>query len=606
MQVIDESHFAELNDFAKNEHRNNLCEDNSIGCTTFDSPRSEDLLVAVLLNQQRVHIAPSQSLVRIVCRGGAQRYLGVVEAGPFSEPDSLRPDSPILVAVATHGADYLPRYHGRIQVKILGEEAEGGTLAPPRLRPLPHSKVYLLSTDETASVLKAQGDIRLGLAMGYDNLPVAIPSSSKAILPRHTAILGTTGGGKSTTVSGLVRQAAQAKMAVIVLDVEGEYTRLNDPMQEPRTVELLRQRGLRPEGLGQRMALYHLVGRETTNPDHPRLCPFSLQFARLSPYAAVEMMECNDAQTDRFLYAYEIAKSLMRELGIFPQKDASPQERERQERLASRIDEFERGYPRLTLSFLLDVVDFCRAKVSKGTPKLFNKELQTSDAKSKLEQLVHSRDLPGNAASWGKVHSLLWRLHRLRVFDRRDQGANLLRYKDMLTPGCVSVIDLSDSGLSELSNIAVADVLQGIQETQNQWYRNAEKEGPPPRVLIVIEEAHEFLASERASKTPHLFEQIARLAKRGRKRWLSLALVTQLPHHLPRNVLAMCNNFILHKLTDPQVISTLKQTVSGVEDSLWARLPGLAPGQAIVSFGHLARPILTSIDPSPCQLQLMD
>ena len=71
-------------------------------------------------------------------------------------------------------------------------------------------------------------------------------------------------------------------------------------------------------------------------------------------------------------------------------------------------------------------------------------------------------------------------------------------------------------------------------------------------------------------------------------------------------MLSLCNNFILHKLTDPQVVSALKHTVSGIDESLWTRLPGLAPGQAIVSFGHMARPLLASIDPAPCKLLMMD
>jgi DNA helicase HerA-like ATPase len=114
------------------------------------------------------------------------------------------------------------------------------------------------------------------------------------------------------------------------------------------------------------------------------------------------------------------------------------------------------------------------------------------------------------------------------------------------------------------------------------------------------------LSAERISRTPHLFDQLARMAKRGRKRWLSLALVTQSPEHLPRTVLGLVNNYVLHKLIDPHVVNTLRHTVSGVDDSLWARLPGLAPGQAIVSFGHMARPILTAIDPAPCKLRMMD
>ena len=59
-------------------------------------------------------------------------------------------------------------------------------------------------------------------------------------------------------------------------------------------------------------------------------------------------------------------------------------------------------------------------------------------------------------------------------------------------------------------------------------------------------------------------------------------------------------------ITDPQVVSTLQRTVSGIDAALWARLPGLAPGQAIVSFGHMARPLLVAIDPAPCKLRMQD
>jgi hypothetical protein len=125
-------------------------------------------------------------------------------------------------------------------------------------------------------------------------------------------------------------------------------------------------------------------------------------------------------------------------------------------------------------------------------------------------------------------------------------------------------------------------------------------------VLIVVEEAHEFLSEERIDRTPVLFEQVAKIAKRGRKRWLGLCFVTQLPAHLPKQVMGLCNSFVLHKLNDPQVISLLKRTVGGVDEGLWDRLPNLAPGQAVVSFPHFTRPLLVSIDPSQAKLRLVD
>jgi DNA helicase HerA-like ATPase len=481
-------------------------------------------------------------------------------------------------------------------------------------------------------VLRTGGDLRLGLVAGHRSVVVRVPSDQKAVLPRHLAILGTTGSGKSTTVGGLVHQAQAAGMAVILLDVEGEYTHLHEPADHPRMRAALAERGLEPAGVpAERVSLYHLVGRDTVNPHHPHVRPFSLQFARLSPYAAADILGLSDPQAQRFFKAYDIAKEVLRDLGVFPERNAGPQEHARQERLAMELDEFERGYPRLALGLLLDVVAACRDLAERSsaeghargkrpvpgteepTPAGFTPSsavLRTPEGQAALRRRVHSMDAQGNAISWRALLGRLGRLNRLKVFD--TPRARPLVYKELLRPGGVSIVDLSDATVSELNNLVIADLLRGVQEAQERAYREYERGGgegggaPPPRVLIIIEEAHEFLSAERAEKTQHLFAQVARIAKRGRKRWLSLAFVTQLPQHLPRAVLGLVNNFVLHKITDPQVVSALRHTVSGIDESLWARLPGLAPGQAIVSFGHMTRPLLVAVDPAPCKLRMMD
>jgi uncharacterized protein len=586
----------------------------AIGATMFDLPSSEDGTVTVLLPEERIADAPSQSLVRIKSRDG-RRYLGVVTAGPFAEPDSLRGDSHMLVTVTARGGLYHPPYHGRIQVSILGEE-EDGVLTPPRFRPLPNSPVVALTGEESAQVLRADGDIRLGMIIGHADLPVGIPSDRKDVFPRHTAVLGTTGGGKSTTVSRLVQQAQAAGMAVILLDVEGEYTQLHESTTDDRMLTGLSRRGLAAGGVPvDKMALYHLVGRETANPDHPNKQAFSLKFERLSPYAVAEILGLNDAQDDRFHYAYEVAKAVMRDIGLAPERDKPARVRQKQEQFLANIDEFERGYPRLTLSFLIDIVGACLAVATKGEIDPFTPALRTLEGREQLKRRVETRKemVSTHASSWGKLRSLLYRLNRLQVFDSPPERARPMSYGFLIKPGQVSVLDLSDTGMSQLSNIVIADLLRGIQGAQDQAYQAFERAkardagaAPPARVLIIIEEAHEFLSAERIDKMEVLFRQVATIAKRGRKRWLGLVFVTQLPQHLPRQVLGLVNSYILHKITDPQVVSTLRRTVSGIDDSLWTRLPGLAPGQAIVSFPHLARPLLVSVDPTPVKLRLID
>ena len=53
----------------------------------------------------------------------------------------------------------------------------------------------------------------IGQVIGQEDVSVGIPSDRKDVLPRHTAILGTTGAGKSTTVARLVQQAQAGERA---------------------------------------------------------------------------------------------------------------------------------------------------------------------------------------------------------------------------------------------------------------------------------------------------------------------------------------------------------------------------------------------------------
>ena len=566
----------------------------SVGRTMFDSPASEDNTVTVLLPREHIDQVPSQSLVRIESVPDGRRYLGVVVAGPFAEPDGLRADAPLVVTTVVRGGIFMPRFHGRVQVELLGEEVDGA-LVPPRFRPLPNSPVFVLDRAETARALHVEGDLRLGVAVGHDDLVVAVPSRSKAVLPRHLAILGTTGGGKSTTVSGLVYRLQQAGVATIVVDTEGEYTALREPTRDPTMLRALQQQGREPEGV-RGTVIYHLVGRETTNPDHPRCRPFSLQLSELSPYAVAEILDLTDAQEERFFKAYDIAKRALERLGIFPADEAERRE-------ALEVDELESGYPRLTLDHLYDVVRLVAAKVAKDpAPALATPAFEAR--KDDLEELIAAEQPPGNVASWRALQGKIGRLKRLGIFDRADC---VLDYRKLIQPGWVSIVDLSDTDSPQINNLAIAQVLRGVQRAQEEAYREARASGKRlTPVEIVVEEAHEFLSAERIRRMPVLFQQVTRIARRGRKRWLGLVFVTQLPQHLPDEVFGLVNNYIIHKIGDANVVARLKRAIGGIDESLWRRLPGLAPGQAIVSFVGMARPLLVAIDPTPSRLLMVE
>jgi DNA helicase HerA-like ATPase len=219
--------------------------------------------------------------------------------------------------------------------------------------------------------------------------------------------------------------------------------------------------------------------------------------------------------------------------------------------------------------------------------------------------LEQDKDRPTHVSSWFNVQGRISGLKRLGIFDR--QGVAPLNFAALTTPGQVSIIDLSGTDAPQINNLVIAELLRGVLERQNELYTRYEKnQAPMPRTMVIVEEAHEFLSRERIKQMPVLFQQVAKIARRGRKRWLGLTFVTQLPQHLPDEVLGLVNNFILHKITDDAVISRLRRTVGGIDESLWSCLPGLAPGQAIVSMTSFTRPLLVAIDPTPCRLRMSD
>src|SRR6266699_2953572 len=395
----------------------------AIGRTMFDLPNSEDNTVTVLLPNDAVHAAPSQALVRIRSVTDNRRYLGLVVKGTFAEPDGLRSEAPIMITTAVRGGIFIPRYHGRVQVELIGEELDG-VLIPPRLRPLPNSPVFVLGVEETARTLRLGGDIPLGVPVGYEEISAAIPSDKKSVLPRHLGILGTTGGGKSTTVSSLICSFQQSGLATVVIDTEGEYTEIYQPTQDRIMRTALEKRHREARGVEQ-VAVYHLVGRETTCPEKRRTKAFSLQFSQLPPYLVMGMLDLNDPQQQRYQKAFDIAKRILWDLKIFPSNDAEKQH-------VFELDEMETGYPKMTVKHMYDVVKAC-AELAGGEKKaedfadpdyrfysghfLQHKEQVSSIFKREAaDHITHP-------TRWRVVQGKLGQLIRLKIFDNRDASA---------------------------------------------------------------------------------------------------------------------------------------------------------------------------------------
>lgn len=585
---------------------------NAFGRTLFDERSSEDGTLTIVFPADHIGDIPSQSLLNIISKPDRLEYIATVTSGPFCEPDGLQANAPQLVVPAVRGHETLPRHHGRLQATILGQKTAKG-LVPARLRPRPNSAVQLVPSREVSSILNLNGDRRLGLLNGHDDVEIRMDTRKKSVLPRHTAHIGTTGGGKSTGVGRTIHEFQQAGMCTIVFDVEGEYTGLDKPNDNAGIIEVLEQRGLTATKV-ENTHVYRLCGCASANPKHPSSKEFTLQFDQISPFAFGEIMDLTDAQNERLFQAFDIAKALMRELEIFPAKG--------RERDIIDIDEFDRGWPCMKLDdlrYLVWAIIAIAEKAGDDEPLVRESQFYGKWDVAKRRILVHfhsgeddgkkSKPKISSPISWKSLMAKLGRLQRLRIFDRGQ--AHAINYAEMMKPGRVNIIDLSDVENMDVRNLAIAEMLRGILERQQVLYQEAAKgktedaDINPLMTNVIIEEAHEFLSARRVLKMPTLREQLMKIAKRGRKRYLGLTFVTQSPNDLPDEVLGLVNNWVIYKI-DEATIRRLKSYIPNSDESLWSLVRGLGPGQSLVSFTHMRRPVIAAIDPSPARLLMAD
>ncbi len=579
--------------------------DEGDGRTLFDTPQSEDGTVLAVFPQARFDRWRSQALAHVESTEDGRTYLAQVVRGPYAAPIGLTATTPALVVTQVENALFTPPYHGWAALAILGEVRDGKTHLP-LYRPRPNSRVRLLGAKDTKAALDCDGDLRLGRAVGYPEITVGLRSTEKHHVPRHTLAVGTTGAGKSTFLAGWVEKLAAAGYCVLVLDVEGEYTAINEPAESERILPALADWGLGPAGVAN---TYLLVPTQaaTRNPEHPRIRRFSLEFANLSPHVAVELLRGNEAQSDRFGLAYDAAGDLVTQLKLAPDEA-------RHRQALREWDDQERGYPDLRLAHVLDVAEAVAA-VAGGEEGVDDKYLHEDGFRAHRDRLMKKagevKKRMGHHASWRKSVSLIGGLYRSGLFDRdgteAKDGREIKRidYRKMLGPGRVLVFDLSGVEAPPHRNLAIADLLHGVMEAQDALYEEAPA-GEKPKTVVVIEEAHEFVSAERLRQMPTLFEQVQRAARRGRKRWLGLVFATQFPQHLPGELYSLCNNRILLRLADEPTIRRLQNSIGGVPEGLWARLKHLPPGQAICSAYGIDPAMVVSLEPGRCKLQMVD
>ena len=158
----------------------------------------------------------------------------------------------------------------------------------------------------------------------------------------------------------------------------------------------------------------------------------------------------------------------------------------------------------------------------------------------------------------------------------------------------MTVIDLSGIPFEAVG--VVVSVVSRVVYEFNFW--NPDRREFP--ILMVFEEAHNYIPNRPEAKYSAARSAVERLAKEGRKYGIGIIVVSQRPKELSETVISQCNTFIAMRLTNPEDQNYVRRLVPDSLAGLMNMLPSLRTGEALIVGDSVVMPTRVLIDfPKP-------
>lgn len=154
----------------------------------------------------------------------------------------------------------------------------------------------------------------------------------------------------------------------------------------------------------------------------------------------------------------------------------------------------------------------------------------------------------------------------------------------------ISIIDVSGVP-SDITSTVVA-VLSRLVFDFAIWGRE-EKNRP---ILLVCEEAHRYVPSEKHADGSSVAKILGRIAKEGRKYGISLGLITQRPSDLAEGVLSQCGTIIAMRLNNERDQAFVKAAMPEGARGFLDSIPALRNRECIICGEGVAIPIRVTFD----------
>lgn len=408
------------------------------------------------------------------------------------------------------------------------------------------------------------GHIVIGNLSSTESIPAKL--SLNELVTRHSAILGSTGSGKSTTVATLLRSITSTSETmngypnarILMLDIHGEYP--------PALSDVANIYSVNPRQGEKRLEIPYWALNST---DLLAFLTGGVEGLRETTF------------TDKILEL----KTQSFNASVFPGVDES----------SITVD--------TPLPFSLKKLWYDLINIELTTFEGPNRDepalLDVGDAEMLIPPKYKPHAMGGQGPFLNQQAIGIRRqldLFRSRLLDRRydfllhpgpwesDLDGNIeLDLGDLLAGWIggqkpITILDLSGVPSLVLERL-VGSILKIIYESLF-WSREKSEGGIERPLLIVMEEAHRYLASGDENLAA---ETVQKIAKEGRKYGVGAMIVSQRPSEVDETILSQCGTFFTLRLSNPSDRARVQGILPDGLVSLLDVLPVLRTGEIIVT-----------------------
>ena len=415
------------------------------------------------------------------------------------------------------------------------------------------AKVYACSDEQIEKYIR-----RFGSKAGGNDLYAAFGNlvsgnavcniSLNALFGRHCAVVGTTGGGKSWTVSKLMEaMIANTNNKIILFDATGEYGAI-----QSKTV---------------------ILGKNSFLP-YQKLSVNDL-FILLKPGG--------ESQKSILLEAVRSLKivRLSGKTGIF--KKAYQQRKEYNELYEKHVTEIEDNTCNFDINYLVpQIKEECVAYFPEGwgsaDAKLYD---QQASLVNRIVNLINT-DVFNKLFGFKNASQ-----YQVSIIDVIENFINMRGSEKILRINLEDVSSLFSA--KEITANAIGSYL--LNKARSKCF----KDSP---VVLVVDEAHQFMnkgvTDEHFDSLP--LEAFDLIAKECRKYGLFLCIATQMPRDIPEGTLSQIGSFIVHRLINEKDKKVIENAASSAGKNMLSFLPALGEGEALLIGVDFPMPLLIKVE----------